>query len=216
MAHRTVASTETTAGGARRARDAEDFSRWRVGESDRLLPVTAAVRSDDYAGWVGLLADRIRAKRAYWHLMTSGKDALPAVRAGLRDENADVRMYCAKALDHLVDETAFPDIIGLLDDPDARVRWDALHALACDRCKDNACRPDKDAVLPRAVALLAADPSPHVRAISCEVVGRWVHSDEVAVTALVSAHHNDPSPAVRKKAGWYSPGGTIYRKDSTD
>jgi len=103
----------------------------------------------------------------------------------------------------------------MLDDHDARVRWDALHALACDRCKDSACRPAKADVLPRAVALLSADPSPHVRAIACEVVGRWVHDDGTAEQALVTSQHDDPSPAVRKKASWYAPGGTIFRKTAS-
>ena len=174
--------------------------------------MTVAVEPGDYVGWVALLRDPLRAKRAYWHLVMSGDKALPAIRRGLRDANADTRMYCAKALDHLVDEETFPDLIAALDDDDARVRWDALHALACDRCKDNACRPEKDTVLPRAAALLRSDPSPHVRAIACEVVGRWVHADARAIDALVAAHNDDTSATVRKKAGWYAPGGTIYKK----
>jgi HEAT repeat protein len=166
----------------------------------------------DADSWVALLADPVRATRAYWHLVGSGGDALPAVRVGLRHDNADVRMYCAKAMDHLVDEAAYPDLIDLLDDPDPRVRRDALHALACDRCKDHSCRPDRAAVLPRVIEVLRGDPSPHVRAAACEVIGRWVHGDAAALAALVLAHENDPSPAVRKKAGWYAPGGTIYAK----
>lgn len=171
-----------------------------------------AVDDDDFASWVTHLADPTRAKRAYWHLVMSGDAALPAIREGLRHECADVRMYCSKALDHLVDEESFPELVAMLGDPDPRVRWDTLHALACDRCKDNACRPNKDDVLPRAIALLQEDASDHVRAIACEVVGRWVHTEQVAASALTRARDNDRSPAVRKKAGWYAPGGTIYRK----
>jgi len=29
---------------------------------------------------------------------------------------------------------------------------------------------------------------------------------------LQTAHAQDPSPAVRKKAGWFAPGGTIYQR----
>src|SRR5436309_1086255 len=82
------------------------------------------VDADDFTGWVTLLGDPVRAKRAYWHLVLSGELALPAVRDGLRHENADVRMYSAKALDHLVDEESFPDLVSMLEDPDQRVRWD--------------------------------------------------------------------------------------------
>lgn len=67
-------------------------------------------------------------------------------------------------------------------------------------------------VLPRAIRMLRDDPSRHVRAIAAEVVGRWVHVDRAAEGALLDAHENDPASAVRKKAGWYAPGGTIYRR----
>jgi hypothetical protein len=171
-----------------------------------------AVDDSNFPAWVELLGDPIRAKRAYRQLVWSGQSALPAIRRGLQHRNADVRMYCAKTLDHLVDDDSFPDLIGILDDTDARVRWDALHALACDRCKDNACRPDKGEVLPQAIRLLRRDPSKHVRAVAAEVVGRWVHDDELAEGALTAARDSDPEPSVRKKAGWYAPGGTIYLK----
>ncbi len=167
---------------------------------------------DDLPAWVELLADAIRAKRAYWHLVLSGQAALPAIRTGLRHYSADVRMYCAKALDHLVDDDSFPDLIAMLEDSDARVRKDALHALACDRCKANTCRPDKSEVLPRAIRLLRSDSSKHVRSVAAEAVGRWVRDDATAASALTDARDTDPEPSVRKKAGWYAPGGTIYLK----
>ena len=110
-----------------------------------------------------------RAKHGYWHLILSGAAALPAVRRDLTHSNADVRMYCARALDHLVDETAYPAVIAALDDGDPRVREEALHALACDRCKDNACRPEKADVLPRGMQLLRTDPDRRVRAFAAEV-----------------------------------------------
>lgn len=176
------------------------------------MDVPVAVAADDYPGWVDLFADPIRSRRAYWHLVASGQPALEAVRAGLHHEQPDVRMFCARVLDHLADEDSFPDLIAMLADPDPRVRGHTLHALACDRCKDNACRPAKEDVLPRAIQLLGGDPDRGVRAGAVEVVGRWVHSDERAAVALVAARDHDPAPAVRKKAGWYAPGGTIFKK----
>lgn len=167
---------------------------------------------DDISGWIEQLADPLRARRAYWHLVRAGAPALPAVRAGLRHRNADVRSHCAQALDHLVDEESFALLVELLDDEDDRVRWHALHALACDRCKDNACRPSMSTVLGPAIRCLRDDPSRHVRAIAAEVVGRWAHEDERAARALVEARDLDTAPTVRKKAAWYAPGGTIYRK----
>ncbi|XOV90622.1 MAG: HEAT repeat domain-containing protein [Pseudomonadota bacterium] len=156
-----------------------------------------------------------RAKRAYWRLVGAGSRSLPAVRRGLSSAEGDVRMHCARILDHIVDEDSIDELVKLLDDPDPRVRVHALHALACDRCKDNACRPAKDPVLPKAIDALLEDPDAHVRAMAVEVVGRWMHTDEDAVMALEAARDQDDAPAVRKKAGWYAPGGTIYRKRMT-
>lgn len=170
------------------------------------------LRQPNFDHWVAELGTPHRAKRAYWRLVLSGNVVMDAVRRGLQSPLADVRMHCARILDHLVDERSIPDLVALLDDEDAGVRLQATHALACDRCKDNACRPEKATVLPRAIALLSQDPDAHVRAMAIELVGRWMHSDADAVLALESARDADPSPAVRKKARWYSPGGTIYRK----
>jgi hypothetical protein len=59
---------------------------------------------------------------------------------------------------------------------------------------------------------MATDPDAHVRAMAAELVGKFVHTDGRAVTALETARAQDPSPTVRKKAGWFTPGGTIYKR----
>ena len=166
----------------------------------------------DFTGWVALLADPVRTQRAYWHLVLSGEAALPAVREGLTSTVTDVRRQCTRALDHLVDEATFPTLIVMLDDPEPQVRIEALHALACDRCKDNACRPSPTDFLGKAISILSGDPDRHVRAYACDLVGRWVHTHEEAKLAVIAARDHDPAPAVRKQAGWHAPGGTIYRK----
>jgi HEAT repeat protein len=168
--------------------------------------------TDEFTAWIEELAVPHRAKRAFWHLVISGPDALAATRQGLAHSSPQVRDHCARVLDHLADQYAFDDLLAVLDDPDPRVRRDALHALACDRCKDNACRPDHRLVLPKATELLLGDPSKHVRAGAAEVVARWVHTDPEAQAALITARDRDPDPSVRKKAGWYAPGGPIHRK----
>jgi hypothetical protein len=48
--------------------------------------------------------------------------------------------------------------------------------------------------------------------MAAELVGKFVHTDGRAVTALETARAQDPSPTVRKKAGWFTPGGTIYKR----
>jgi hypothetical protein len=59
---------------------------------------------------------------------------------------------------------------------------------------------------------LASDLDAHVRAMAAELAGKFVHTDSRAITALETAHAQDPSPAVRKKAGWFTPRGTIYQR----
>ncbi len=111
-----------------------------------------------------------------------------------------------------MDDSSLPALIELLDDTDPLVRVEAIHALACDRCKDDACRPAASVVLPKAVHVLADDADPHVRAYAVELVGRFVHTHSSAEQAIVAAAATDVCPAVRKKARWYAPGGTIHTK----
>jgi hypothetical protein len=46
-------------------------------------------------------------------------------------------------LDHHMDEAALPDLIENLHHENEMVRAWAMHALACDRCKEGSCRPAK-------------------------------------------------------------------------
>jgi hypothetical protein len=103
-------------------------------------------------------------------------------------------------------------LIAMADDPDARVRIAAFHALACDRCKGDTCAPGADQVLGPALRHLASDPDARVRTRAAELVGKFVHADSRAVAALETSRAQDPSPVVRKKAAWFAPGGTIYRR----
>ncbi|HVE94842.1 MAG TPA: HEAT repeat domain-containing protein [Acidimicrobiales bacterium] len=169
--------------------------------------------SHELGDLVELLAVPHRAKQAYRQLRSIGAPARAAVTRGLAHDDPGVRKMCCVLLDHLADESTFANLIAMLADPVSGVRFHALHALACDRCKAEGCSlPDKSEVLPRAIEALESDSSPHVRAIAVEVVARWAHTDAEAELALVAAHTRDPSPAVRKKAGWFAPGGTIYKR----
>jgi HEAT repeat protein len=161
---------------------------------------------------IELLADPHRSVHAYTRLLTLGSEAAGAARCGLSHPQARVRAYCCKILDHLMDAESIPALIEALADPAEPVRIEAAHALACDRCKTDACRATPEAVLPPAITMLADDPSAQVRARAAELVGLWVHTHPAARDALNHAAAQDPSPAVRKKASWYAPGGSIYRR----
>lgn len=162
---------------------------------------------------VGLLADPHRYVHAYTRLLKLGPGATEAARCGLSHPDARVREHCCKLLDHLMDAESIPAMIEALADPSPSVRIQAAHALACDRCKPgDAWRPAPEAVLPSAIAMLAGDPSAHVRARAAELAGHWVHTHPAARDAVILAATRDPSPTVRKKASWYAPGGPIYRR----
>ncbi|HMD91774.1 MAG TPA: HEAT repeat domain-containing protein [Trebonia sp.] len=161
---------------------------------------------------VAALGDPHRSSEALWRLIALGPDAAVPARDGLSHPDLRVRVNCCKVLDHVMGQDDLAAVIGALADPEPEVRWNALHALACDRCKAGECRPSAAAVLPPALALLTADPSPRVRAGACEVVGAWAHSRREAAAALQVSAGTDPSPAVRKKASWYAPGGPIFRR----
>jgi HEAT repeat protein len=129
--------------------------------------------STDTGSLVSCLGDPSRAGRAYRELLRRGPDAVEAIRAGLSHENPAVREGCCRLLDHLVDTESMSRLIAMADDPDARVRIAAFHALACDRCKDDACAPGADQVLEPALRHLAGDPDAHVRAYAAG--GFWSH-----------------------------------------
>lgn len=169
------------------------------------------VRTDNPA-LVSCLGDPQRTVAAYRELLRRGGSALSSIRSGLRDEHPAVREGCCRLLDHLVDTESMDELVAMADDPDARVRIAAFHALACDRCKGDTCAPGADRVLEPALRHLASDPEPHVRARAAELVGRFVHTHTCAGAALKASHTDDPSPAVRKKAGWFMPGGSIYER----
>ena len=158
------------------------------------------------------LATPHRAGPAYEALVARGPAAVAEVVRGLRHESADVRYHCCRLLDQLLTPEALGPLISMLDDPDERVRYTALHSLSCDRCKDDVCLPTDGPLLAKALQLLADDPSAHVRAMAIEAVGRSAHTDAGALAAIERAAAADPSPAVRKKARWYAPGGPIYRR----
>ena len=167
--------------------------------------------SETPAELVERLAVPHRARAAFRDLLSLQGAAMDAVQAGLSHPNAAVRYYCCRFLDHFVEPDGWGDLVDMLDDPAAGVRSAALHSLACDRCKEGEL-PERGKVLPDALRLLAGDPDAHVRAMAVEVVGRFVHERYEARAAIDAAIAHDPSPAVRKKARWFAPGGPIFNR----
>jgi HEAT repeat protein len=144
--------------------------------------------------------------------MGAGALATQALRRGLHHPNPVVRVGCCQVLDHFLDEEALPELIENLSHPSADVRAWAMHALACDRCKEGACRPGEDDVIPIATAMLLNDDSRQVRQMAAGLLGPSVHRRPDVLRALEYARDHDPHPVVRKIARWYTPGGPRYER----
>lgn len=181
-----------------------------------MLPQTSVnnpeMGMEDYHRFVEDLAVNHRAKESLRRLMAAGSLATPAVREGLHHPEPAVRIGCCQVLDHFMDEAALPELLENLHHEDESVRAWAMHALACDRCKEGTCRPGEDEVLPIAAHMLIHDESRRVRQMAAGVLGPSVHRRSDVLRALEYAREHDPHPVVRKIAGWYTPGGPIYKR----
>jgi HEAT repeats len=80
-----------------------------------------------------------------------------SLQNSLAHESPRLRMLCCKILDHTLDRDSIPALVGALADPADDVRMQAVHALACDRCKSDDVRPSAADVLPAAIRLLRED-----------------------------------------------------------
>ncbi len=173
-----------------------------------MFDVTPAI--DDFQRDVDALAVPHRANEALRRLMAAGELANAAVCAGLHHPDPAVRVGCCKVLDHHMDVSALPALIENLQHEDETVRAWAMHALACDKCKEGTCRPGEREVIPIAARMLIDDRSRRVRQMAAGLVGEAVHRSAAALPALQHAHRHDPHPVVRKIASWYLPGGPRY------
>lgn len=168
--------------------------------------------TSDFDCLVENLGVKHRAKGALRRLMDAGAPATPALRQGLRHLDPAVRVGCCQVLDHFLDEAALPELVENLEHPSAAVRAWAMHALACDRCKEGACRPGEDEVIPIATRMLISDDSRRVRQMAAGLLGPSVHRRPDVLRALEYARDHDPHPVVRKIARWYAPGGPLYQR----
>ena len=155
---------------------------------------------NDFKGWVAQLGVASRRARAKQHLLASRRLALPAIRRGLQHQEPIVRRLCVNLLDRLLDEASVPALVAALDDQAPEVSARALHALACDRCKQNQCRPGEDLWVPRALKFLETDPNPDLRAAAIDALGKVALRRPDVATALGAAAETDPDRGLRSMA----------------
>ena len=161
---------------------------------------------------VELFADPQRRKAALRKLMAAGRSGTAFLREGLHHSDAAVRSGCCEVLDHFMDEDAIPDLIANIDHSDPAVRSWALHALACERCKDGTCVPDAAAIVPLVVERLETDPHRGVRQQAAGLLAARAANDALARGALEKAFREDPAAQVRKLAGRSLMGGKRLKK----
>jgi HEAT repeat protein len=153
----------------------------------------------DFDGWVARLGVASYRQRAKQYLLSCGPPAVPAVRRGLGHDKAIVRRQCVNILDHLVDDQSVAALVATLEDADPQVAGRALHALACDRCKEGACRPGEDSWVPRALELLH-HPNPDLRAAAIDALGKVAGRKPDVTAALASASQHDADKGLRGMA----------------
>lgn len=103
-------------------------------------------------------------------------------------------------LDHIIDEESVPVLVAALDDDDIDVRRRALHALACEQCKQDDCRPGEDLFVPRALEFLAEHASADLRAAAVDALGKVARRRADVAVALARAADRDPHPGIRNMA----------------
>jgi len=157
------------------------------------------------------LADITTRWPAIQALMAAGPAATPALRAGLSHRHASVRRACCVVLDHYLDDAAVPELLANVAHRNRKVRAWALHALACDRCKEGDCRPGAGEVVPLVLDRLDHDPSARVRRMAVVLASEYLDAPGIAA-ALARVSNDDPHPTVRRLAAYFAPGGNGYQR----
>lgn len=134
---------------------------------------------------------------AFLALYARGRRVLPAVRRGLAHPNADVRRWCAIFADNFADAETLQALVPLLYDPHPAVRRWAVHALACEPCKDGPCPLD---AVPLLLERIAEDASLRVRRQAVAMLAHHVAPDARALPVLARLHASDPDARLRRHA----------------
>jgi HEAT repeat protein len=114
---------------------------------------------------------------AFLALYSRGKQAVPAIRAGLSHSDSNIRRWCASLADNFADADLFRALVPLLNDPKAEVRVWAVHSLSCETCKDG---PNPVDAVPLLLDRIESDVSMKVR----------------RQAASMLAHHRSPDARV--------------------
>jgi HEAT repeat protein len=112
---------------------------------------------------------------AFLILYSRGKEAVPAIRAGLTHSDANIRRWCASLADNFADAELFRALVPLLNDPKAEVRVWAVHSLSCETCKDG---PNPVDAVPLLLDRIESDVSMKVRRQAASMLAHHRSPDE--------------------------------------
>jgi HEAT repeat protein len=115
---------------------------------------------------------------AFLALYSRGKEAVPAIRAGLAHSDWNIRRWCASLADNFADAELFRALVPLLNDPKAAVRVWAVHSLACETCKDG---PNPIDAVPLLLLRIETDVSMKVRRQAASMLAHHRTPDERAL-----------------------------------
>jgi hypothetical protein len=193
----TAPAGEPTAPAGRQARKLAQEQRLEA-MVDRLM---AAARQPDLAQLFPALfapAHDMLAVRA--HLVEHGTYTLviDALLRGVDHPSARTRFLTAQAMDHFADARCVEPLRRLLNDPIPRVRWAALHSLACEACKLEP-MPAAEDLVSELVDMALYDPSIKVRRVAAYELGKAC-PDARAITALETLLAKDPDRSIRRNA----------------
>jgi len=150
--------------------------------------------------WIETLGTRDWRAVAEAHsaLVAAGQEGVAAVLAGLAHADPRVRRGCAGFFDHHGTDACVPGLVrALLMDSVANVRREAVHSLACDRCKESPLQAD---AVPLLLDRIENDPSYKVRREAIFGLTRQAPDDRAhPVLRRVFADESE-HPEVRKMA----------------
>src|SRR5215470_5183804 len=115
--------------------------------------------------------------------------------AALSHPDLAMRRFCLFFLDHYASDVSSEIFRRALRDPVASVRENALHGLACERCRhEDICVTD---VVTDLIEIMTSDPNAEVRHKTVAALARFIDRDARAGQAIARAAHHDPDPAIR-------------------
>jgi hypothetical protein len=154
-----------------------------------------------------LTADELRDVDEYvsswWTAVLSGEahpaPSVPLIqKAALEHPNGKTRRLALGLLDHHANDESTDTFRLALRDPAPVVRMNALHGLACERCRvGELCVDD---VVPSLIEVLEHDPSPKVRYAALVPLYPLASRDARVHDAFARAAVNDGDPVVRAGA----------------